>query len=118
MAINTRGNGLKYKCDEGDFSIYEMYVRQHCVFEAVVDNSDPMLFIKIRKPGDNSTAFPTRGQAQKGGGQIDGLSVQTFIYSRLPEMLFDLYILDGLVGEVPDTLPSDWKLEEKGDENE
>lgn len=115
MAINQRGNGLAYKTDTADgVSIYEMKVKNVVVFEVGIFNTDAELKIRIRKPGDTDWLI-TNGKAAKtadSGDYIDGLTVQSYVYPRLPEMMFDLWVIPQLPEvtgtEVPDTFPTDW----------
>jgi hypothetical protein len=111
MAINARGNGLVYKHDDDKgFSIYVMSVKNTPVFEAGVDNCDADLKIRVRKVGDTEW-FITGGRAIKQGNQIDGLSVQSYVYPRMSELLFDLYVLPTIEIDVPDILPTDWSID-------
>lgn len=111
MAINARGNGLAYKHDDDNgVSIYVMSIKHTPVLEAGVDNTDSELKIRIRKVGDTEW-FITGGRAVTNGGQVDGISVQSYVYLRMAELLFDLYVLPTIEVNVPDTLPTDWNLD-------
>ena len=102
---NSYGSGLVYQTDEGTLSIYDMYVKNQVVFHVVVDNADPKLTIQIAKPGE-TTRTMTRGRATKYefivrdedgdargiGIRVDSASIQSYVYSRLVEILAKLYV--------------------------
>jgi hypothetical protein len=122
VAKDENGNGLAYQADEKTYSIYQMWLQHRVVFDVAVDNDDPELKIYIGRPGvawalindiintvndESAIMIETLGRAVRStqvvGGmndeapeglltQIDGLSVQAFVYSMLPLLLADIYV--------------------------
>jgi hypothetical protein len=117
------GNGLAYRSDvpekwvdedgvkDTTRSVYEMYVADRMVFLVSVVNADPDLQIQIGRPNAEATGkwHLSDGQAVKGlhevpsddGGEVpsglvehvDGMSLQAYVYPRLPLILVRMYKL-------------------------
>lgn len=51
MAVDQNGNGLRYRDNQGKYSVYELVVQHRPVVEIVVDNDDSDLKIYVAKPG-------------------------------------------------------------------
>lgn len=79
MALNSQGDGLRYREDQGTKSIYEMVIKNRPVLEIVVDNADEDLVIHVAKPGtvfsmatglsldgEPNVLVPTQGRARRG----------------------------------------------------
>lgn len=122
MAINN-GNGLAYKNDVQTWSVYELHVSGVVVLEAAIDNSDPELKIFVGRRGATfaqvqlgleGQLFETKGRAQNwvhavGGDettapdaivqQIDGYTVQRYIYPRALRFVTQLYVAQLTVPE-------------------
>lgn len=122
MAV-IEGNGLRYRNDvpaayldengvtETTRSVYEMFLGGRIVFLVSVVNADPDLQIQIGKPDADTTGkwHLSDGMAAKSlhpvpaadGGEIpdgfiehvDGITVQQYIYPRLPLILTRMYRL-------------------------
>lgn len=115
MAV-VNGTGIKYREDLGSLSVYEVWLYDRIVIEAVVDNEDPELKIWVGKPGAALSAHvvgmenaltETGGRAKKGmhvvgGGpetapdgfheHVDGITVQTYIAPRVARFVVDFYV--------------------------
>lgn len=103
--INEHGNGLAYTSDRDNVSIYAMMMDHRVVFYVTVDNEDAELKIRVHTH-DWNYGYETNGKAIKGvhevGGthdtpgdlkdHIDGMSIQNYVYPRLPIILANLYV--------------------------
>lgn len=122
------GQGIKYREDLGDWSVYELHIDGRCVLEASVNNTDPKLTICVGKPGATwnvvhgaadlkitgplieTAGYATKGLHEVGGtptspgdikDHIDGISIQNYVLTRVVRLLADVHVpRHGVAGEL------------------
>ncbi len=110
MAIDDKGNGLAYTGDQDGVSVYTMKYAGVPVFEVGARGADKQIL--VRKPGDEWVVTEAEAMVRE-DGRVSGQFMHIFTALNVPKILLDLYVIPSLpLGDVPDGVPIDWKLED------